>query len=198
MLIPVSATNQLADLRNLPVVAIDLGFSGSMASCGLAFRKSRGTEIELKNYQYNACIQKTAELIASNVNSVLILEAPLSAAFNSKGNPQSRGDFEGKPKPRWWSLGAGAVMSLAALYFLKELCQLVDKDTCCNLIEGFVTGEDSVDHAEVAKSLLNNFLNSKPTCWHQPKAPSIISILDWIEPSLRPHASPIVLMPVTR
>jgi len=198
MLIPVSATSQLSNLRDLPVVAIDLGFSGSKASCGLAFRESQGTDVVPKNYRFDACVKKAADLIASHKDSVLILEAPLSASFNADGNPQSRGDFEGIPKPRWWSLRAGAAMALAAQYFLKSLSQRIPKDVRCNLIEGFVTGADSGNDADVATSLLNSLSNIKKTNWHQPQGALLVSILDWIEPKASPHACPIILTPFPR
>jgi len=198
MLIPISSISQLANLRDLPVLAIDLGFSGSKASCGLAFRESQGADVVPQNYRFDACVKKAAELFASHKDSVLILEAPLSAAFNSKGNPQSRGDFEGMPKPRWWSLRAGAAMALAAQYFLKDLSQRIPKDVRCNLIEGFITGENSGNDADVAASLLSSLSSVKETNWHQPQGSLIISILDWIDPSTSPHACPIVLTPFPR
>jgi hypothetical protein len=198
MLIPVTSTNRINDLRGLPVLAIDMGFSGKTASCGLAFRNQHGSAIEPKNYKFNDCALRAAEILASNMNSVMILEAPLSAAFNSDGNPQSRGDFEAAPKPRWWSIGPGAAISLAAMYFLRELCQRVPNDIRCNLVEGFVTGVESGNHADVAESLLNNLWNLDAAKWHQPNGSTLVSILDWIEPSSGPHACPIVLIPASR
>ena len=195
MLIPVTTANQLEELHGLPVLAIDLGFSGKTASCGLAFCNPQGALIESSNYKFYDCALKAAELLAANKNSVMILEAPLSAAFNNAGNPQPRGDFEAIPKPRWWSIGPGATMSLAAMYFLKEICQRVPKEISCNLIEGYVTGDESGNHADVAESLLNNLWSAGPSNWHQPNGSTLVSILDWIEPSERPNGSPIILSP---
>lgn len=198
MIIPISTVSQLTNLCELPVLAIDLGFSGSKASCGLAFRKSQGDAIKSENYRFDACVKKAAELISPHKDSVLILEAPLSSSFNSEGNPQSRGDFESKPKARWWSISPGSTMALAAQYFLKNLSQRIPKDVRCNLIEGFVTGEDSGNDADVAAALLSSLSSIKKANWHQPHGSSLISILDWIEPTSSSHACPIVLTPFPR
>jgi len=187
--------DQLANLRDIPLIAIDMGFSGSKKSCGLAFRKSKGGAVELDNYRFNACVKKAAELISSHKDSVLIIEAPLSASFNSDGNPQSRGDFESKPKVRWWSISPGSTMALAAQYFLKDLSQRIPKDARCHLIEGFVTGADSGDDADVAAALLDALSSIIKTDWHQPQGLSLISILDWIEPASSKHGCPIVFTP---
>ncbi len=196
MLIPVANLDALRPLQALPVVAIDLGFSRDQRSCGFAFREPESTSIKSTNLRYQECVKTTAETLRAFAQSVLIIEAPLSGAFDAKGNPQSRGAFEGAPKPRWWSLRAGAAMALAAQYFLRDFCKLASTNSKYFLIEGFVSGVDSGNHIDVAERLLGALDSAKGASWQQPQGASLTSIVDWIQPGTA-HPSPIVLIPIS-
>ena len=195
MLIPVHAECQLAALGQLPVIAVDVGFSGKTASCGYAFRANVAGPIEAENKKFHACLAAVVRQFHQTKEAVLILEAPLSSAFDQQGNPQPRGDFERVPKPRWWSLGPGASMSLAAMHFLKRFIDEVPENTRCHLIEGFVVGADSGHDADVAKALIESFARVQPCIWQTPAAPRLMSAIDWVVPESSGHASPIVLIP---
>ncbi len=195
MLIPVTDIDEQKNLMTLPVVAIDLGFSGEKRSCGFATRVNFSSEIP-KNIRFDECILRTANFINMHPESVLIIEAPLSAAFNTKGNPQSRGSFESEPRVRWWSIGAGAAMALAAQYFLKGLTAKLPSNARCHLIEGFVSGADSGKDSDVAKRLIDAFCGFHSSTYQLPQGASVISVLDWIEPNVT-HTSPIVLIPAS-
>jgi hypothetical protein len=122
-----------------------------------------------------------------------VIEAPLSAFFDHYNNPAPRGEFE-RPtgRPRWWSLGAGAAMSLAAQHFLSGV-QSVGADCMIHLAEGFVVGADSNHHGQVATDLMLAFTGLNEGVWHVPPVASK-SVLDWV---LRApgQASPVVLAP---
>lgn len=195
VLIPVSTESQLAVLGQFPVIAVDMGFSGNTASCGFACRATESVPIEAENKKFHACLAAVVKQFQQTDEAVLILEAPLSSAFDHLSNPQARGDFERSPKPRWWSLGPGASMSLAAMHFLKRFVDQVAGATRCHLIEGFVVGADSGHHADVAKALINSFAGLQRCNWQVPAAPQLMSVIDWVVPGSSGQASPIVLIP---
>lgn len=195
VLLPVTAENQLAALGQLPIVAVDMGFSGKTASCGYAFRAVANGPIESENKKFHDCLATVVKQFQNVGEAILILEAPLSSAFDRLGNPQPRGEFERHPKPRWWSLGPGASMSLAAMYFLKRFVEAVPAQTKCHLIEGFVVGADSGHDADVAEALINAFSGVQNSSWQPPAAPQLMSVIDWLVPGSSGHASPIVLIP---
>ena len=157
VLLPVTAETELVALGQLPVIAVDMGFSGRTASCGYAIRANANDPVVSENKRFHDCLATVVKQFENLGEAILILEAPLSSAFDRLGNPQPRGDFERHPKPRWWSLGPGASMSLAAMYFLKRFVEAVPAHTKCHLIEGFVVGADSGHDADVAEALIDSF-----------------------------------------
>jgi hypothetical protein len=195
VLLPVTAEAQLAALGQLPVIAVDMGFSGRTASCGYAIRANANDPVESENKRFHDCLAAVVKQFANLGEAILILEAPLSSAFDRLGNPQPRGDFERHPKPRWWSLGPGASMSLAAMYFLKRFVEAVPAHTKCHLIEGFVVGADSGHDADVAEALIDSFAGVQRCAWQAPAAPQLMSVIDWVIPGASGQASPIVLIP---
>ncbi len=195
VLLPVSAESQLAALGKLPVIAVDMGFSGKTASCGYAFRAAANGSVESENKKFHDCLSAVVTQFQNMGEAVLILEAPLSSAFDRLGNPQPRGDFERYPKPRWWSLGPGASMSLAAMHFLKRFVEAVPELTKCHLIEGFVVGADSGHDADVAEALINAFTGVQRCAWQPPAASQLMSVIEWVVPFSSGCASPIVLIP---
>lgn len=194
MLIPVSTFKDAEALRSLPVVAVDLGFSGSIKSCAVATRDPKLRTCTAEKMRFAECVDFVVSRLSSFKRCVLIVEAPLSAAFDHLGNPAPRGSFESRPKPRWWSIGAGAAMALAAQYLLRECCVTVPPSSRQYLIEGFVTGADSGDHAVVAKRLLETFLSGGNTKWVEPAGANRVSIMEWLG-AQRPQLIPVVLVP---
>ena len=182
-----------------PVVAVDLGFARKRASCGLA-RCLPGDRIEdPEKLQFSEVIEKVAETFGATANGVLILEAPLSGAFDGThrlGNPAPRGDFE-RPdgQTRYWYCGAGAAICLGAIFFLWELRNvLAERGTGCtiHLFEGFVTAGDKSargknQHAREAKRLLNWFLAGRPpfnlTNSGGLRLVSLLQLLGWEKPN---------------
>jgi len=195
VLISVSSQAQLDTLRRLPIIAVDMGFSSRTASCGYAFRSGHSSQTVSGNKKFNECLRAVATQISDCKELLLILEAPLSAAFDQPGNPQPRGEFERAPKPRWWSLGAGAAMSLAAMYFLQGIVKTVSAECRCHLIEGFVVGADSGNDADVAETLISCCAGERECSWKSPQSPKLVSVINWVEPHASPAPAPIVLIP---
>jgi hypothetical protein len=76
----------LGDQRDLAVVAVDLGYSSSRSSCGVA--TSGGAEP--KHYTFGDAVSAVATLCNGRVAPVLVLEAPLSTSHCDRGNPRIR------------------------------------------------------------------------------------------------------------
>lgn len=191
MISAVQSADQAFAMRQLPSMAVDLGFSGTSRSCGVASVDDAGTR-NLVRRTFSECVAEAATHVHRYGECVLVVEAPLSACFDGRGNPCARGSFEASPKPRWWSLRAGATMALAAQHFLRFLEQRMDGGTL-HLIEGFVVGPDSGADETVASHLLAAFVGQHPTAWYKP-LDGAMSILDWLGyPPGQP--SPVILAP---
>ncbi len=62
---------------------LDIGFANKSASCGLLVNRESPVEL-----QFNEAKEKICQFISSSMRPVnLVIEAPLSVAFDSKGNP---------------------------------------------------------------------------------------------------------------
>jgi hypothetical protein len=107
-------------LRDLPVVAADLGYSSNRRTCGVA----TSDRPEGISCMFGEAIPKVARFCADRTNPVLVLEAVLSTRHCSSGNPCIRGAFE---RGRGWYWGPGAVTMIAALRFLSELERMLPK-----------------------------------------------------------------------
>lgn len=191
MILAVPSEKGAVALRSLPCIAIDLGFSGKERSCGFASAEAGGAPM-LVDYTFNGCVDAVLNWVGRVGESVMVIEAPLSAAFNEQGNPGPRGAFEQEPKPRWWSLGAGATTALAAQHFLRLVQQRMAHGKL-HLIEGFVVGEHSKSHKDVAKDLLAGFRGDKPSDWHMPPTDAL-SVLHWLGSSTGQRC-PVILAP---
>jgi hypothetical protein len=159
-------------LRNLPVMALDVGFSATARSSGVAWIavEKRGSE----EMTHQAAITHLISWLKEHRESVLIIEAPLSTAYRD-GNPARRGEFEaarvdGRTRTRDWYSGPGAAVTLAALNILRKL-QIEGSlaTSTVHLLEGFVSFGDTRSHQQVAESLRDAFLNDTGT-WFQVEA----------------------------
>ena len=191
MIVAVDSNARATALRQLPVMAVDLGFSGEALSCGVAATHDAQT-VRPPAQRFGECVSTVIDFVREHGEIVLVVEAPLSATFDAHGNPAPRGDFERSPRARWWSLGAGAAMALAAQHFLSAIHEAAS-DRTVHLAEGFVVGADSGDHGRVATDLLMTFVGLNDGSWHVPPDRSK-SVLDWV---LRApgQASPVILAP---
>ena len=86
-LIPVTDADAAKNLKGLPFLAIDLGFAQKAKSCGLSE--------EWKPVTFGKALELAAAWVPPvDCQAILILEAPLSASFDSNWNPTPRGNFE--------------------------------------------------------------------------------------------------------
>lgn len=166
-LAPVTDNDDRAHLRSLPVLAIDLGFSATKETCGAAVWP---TDQDFQTpMNYSRFLESTCRWIGKNDPAVvIILEAPLSGAFDPDGNPIPRGDFERfhsetkRSSPRHWNIMAGASMALAAIHFCHALSFRIKQEITINVVEGFAsryTDDQSSKpgHMDVARALLKRW-----------------------------------------
>lgn len=135
---------------------VDMGFASGDTSCGIATLRGRCQTVTFSGL-VRRVIRNAAEPSTNPLN--LVLEAPLSVAFNNQGNPTGRrGDREStgtRTETRYWYTGAGPSMMIAAGHLLKRLADSCPKREI-RLFEGFVSFKRSgakSDHCADALAL---------------------------------------------
>lgn len=118
-------------------VYVDIGFSSKQRSCGLLIEG--GDPVELLFSELCERLKKLCKECTTPIN--LVIEAPLSVAFDSKGNPAGRSIERLGKQTRYWYVGLGCSVLVAATYLLRELVA-VQTSTQIYLIEGMVSFKD--------------------------------------------------------
>lgn len=72
----------------------------------------------------------------------LLIEAPLSVAFDHRGNPIGRSVEKQNSNTRYWYVGLGCAVMVAALYLIKAVIQ-AKPNADIRLFEGFVSYKES-------------------------------------------------------
>lgn len=101
-------------------VFIDLGFASETKSCGLLVGEGEARALSFSQLQTeiaSICRTGTAPL---NV----LLEAPLSVAFGLNGNPVGRSVEKRNGQSRYWYVGLGCSVLVAATYLLRSMHDL--------------------------------------------------------------------------
>lgn len=120
-------------------IFLDIGFSNSGRTCGLLV--SNGQPHEFLFSEAKKEIKNVTLGSKSPVN--LVIEAPLSVCFDSKGNPKGRTIEREGSRIRYWYLGLGCAVMVAAIYLIHELYALGPELTVpIRLYEGFVSFKD--------------------------------------------------------
>ncbi len=126
-------------LSNGEWLILDIGFANKAKSCGLLI--NRETPIDLQFYQAQEEICRFISRSTKHVN--LVIEAPLSVAFDSKGNPTGRAIEKIDNRTRYWYAGLGCAVMVAALYLVKAITE-IPINSEVRLFEGFVSFKDSI------------------------------------------------------
>jgi hypothetical protein len=113
---------------------IDAGFSSSSRSCGVLGTSDVAESLTFADTL--ARLVSVASLEIGNLN--LLIEAPLSVAFNSQGNPTGRTIERLGSQHRYWHEGLGCLVMTSALYLLRALHDSRPKRDV-RLFEGFVS-----------------------------------------------------------
>lgn len=191
-------------------IAIDLGFSKSRASCGVAWGTT--SEPETVALTFGDCVGKVAALVREQLRVNLIIEAPLSGFFSGQGSPIERGSFERREatqtertQTRYWYSGPGATTCLAAIFFLRALLNELrlsspDASHELTLYEGFASFKtEGTDHVRDARLLFAAFMAGvgEVRDLDVPAAFAAISILDVISGSEEQNLAPAVVIPAS-
>jgi hypothetical protein len=113
---------------------LDIGFASKSASCGLLVNREPPVEL-----RFNEAVEAICSFIAESIEPVnLLIEAPLSVAFNNKGNPTGRAVEKQEGKTRYWYVGLGCTVMIAALYLVRAITE-TPSNVEIRLFEGFVS-----------------------------------------------------------
>jgi hypothetical protein len=106
-----------ANRRSGEWVFVDLGFAEKAKSCGLLLGDGSPEEVSFSELK-----ARLLEVVASDRKPLnLLLEAPLSVAFNEHGNPTARAIEKRESQTRYWYVGLGCGVLVAATYLLREI-----------------------------------------------------------------------------
>lgn len=128
---------------------VDLGFAEKSKSCGLALDDEQPVEV-----RFSDLCTKLRQEIQGGVGTVnLLLEAPLSVTFDEAGNPTGRAVEKRGLTTRYWYVGLGCSVLVAATYLLRSLLPVAAHREV-RLIEGLASfkpkGEGSSHAGDVA------------------------------------------------
>ena len=98
-------------------VFVDLGFSQAAKSCG--FLIGDGEPLDISFSQLRAHMLELIDGDGRPLN--LLIEAPLSVAFNERGNPTGRFVEKRGVQTRYWYVGLGCSVLVAATYLLRSI-----------------------------------------------------------------------------
>jgi hypothetical protein len=113
---------------------LDIGFANKADSCGLLINHETPV-----NLQFNAAKERICRFISNSTKPVnLVIEAPLSVAFDLKGNPKGRAVEKQGSKTRYWYSGPGCCVMVAALYLVRAISE-ISTNAEVRLFEGFVS-----------------------------------------------------------
>lgn len=147
-------------------IFLDIGFSGSKKTCGIAFDK-KDPKLIYFGKVYGEIIGFVNE---SDKPVNLVIEAPLSVAFDGEGNPKGRCFEKENGDHRYWYVGAGCSTMVAAIYLVSRLAEAKIKAEI-RLFEGFVSFKKKTNnsqgnsHTEDVKKLREAVKQKKKGCF---------------------------------
>ena len=166
----------------LPLLGIDLGYSATAKSCGIASSRNDGAYALC----FGDCIDHIAQQIRDHGPHILIIEAVLSTYHSPEGIPAIRGEFE---KGRGWYHGPGVTTFAAALRFLDQLDKQLPKTIKLPLVEGFLSYKPvRTTHEADARRLVDEFSTAEQFFPHKQSQP-ICSKINGI-PEIRRYNAP--------
>ena len=113
---------------------VDIGFSSKARSCGLL--GEQGQPLEFTFSQIQAHLVEKSEIAGRPLN--IVLEAPLSVAFASNGNPVGRAVELRDGKSRYWYVGLGCSVLIATTYLIRAISE-ASRAREIRLFEGLVS-----------------------------------------------------------
>jgi hypothetical protein len=120
---------------------VDVGFSSKGKSCGLVSNDDTPKVLTFAEARASIIAAAAVNEAASRGNKAtlnLLIEAPLSVAFNERGNPTGRIFEKLEERHRYWNEGGGCLVMTAAMYLLRALHDSKPRRKV-RLFEGFVS-----------------------------------------------------------
>jgi len=115
---------------------LDIGFSSMGKTCGLKRNSDGPVELQFSDARKEICLSISDSKQPVN----LVIEAPLSVAFDEQGNPKGRAFEKQGSKTRYWYCNGGCVVMVAALYLIRAINEMPNsKSVETRLFEGFVS-----------------------------------------------------------
>jgi hypothetical protein len=193
-----------------PTCAVDLGFATAQnASNGITFSDGINQVIPPTALCFSAAVALLNQTLLQfqGRDATLILESPLSMAFDHAGNPCHRNVELGRnyrrgarpTTPKGWFYQAGANLTLGSVRFLRSLA--IPDNVNVYLIEGFYCsirpGEEHPPDQVVASILVEHFRSQDRAPLVQPLSETVggpLQILHGLE-DLVPFVPPVLLRP---
>jgi hypothetical protein len=143
---------------------VDVGFAQRSRSCG--FLLGNGEPVELT---FADLVSRGGDVASEPRGALnLLIEAPLSVAFTAAGNPTGR-SFERQPSgTRYWYVGLGCSVCIAALYFLHGIRHQSRREI--RLFEGFASFKPKGNRSSHA----GDVLKLRDAVWHPERHPAAI------------------------
>lgn len=115
-------------------VFVDLGFAEQAKSCGLLVGDGVPKEVT-----FSKLTELLKEIVLADGGALnLLIEAPLSVAFTEDGNPTGRSIERLNSQTRYWYVGLGCCVLVAATYLLRAIHDLHPRRDI-RLFEGFAS-----------------------------------------------------------
>lgn len=133
-------------------VFIDLGFSEKAKSCGLLIGGNKKPE----EISFSQLKERLLKIVASNNPNPLnlLIEAPLSVAFNQDGNPTGRSIEKRGSQSRYWYVGPGCSVLVSATYLLRAVYDSHPRRKI-RLFEGLASFKPKGEHSSHSNDVLN-------------------------------------------
>ena len=147
-------------------VFIDLGFAKDAKSCGLLV--DDGDARTMTFSRLGAEIAAICSIGTGPIN--LLIEAPLSVAFGATGNPIGRSIELRDGQSRYWYVGLGCAVLVAATYLLRSIFELPLTGREIRLVEGLV----SFKPRGVRSSHTADVEALRSVVWQQPGATGLV------------------------
>jgi hypothetical protein len=114
-------------------IFLDIGFSGSQKTCGLAIGDTEPCCVDFAEGKRRII----EHLAAARSRTNLMIEAPLSVSFRN-GLPAPRSVDRRDGKNRFWYVGPGCGVMVASMYLIRAI-QVAGPPTGVRLFEAFVS-----------------------------------------------------------
>jgi hypothetical protein len=151
---------------------LDIGFSSKRKTCGFLLHDD-----EPKKAKFDEAIEAVIKAAQENKILNLVIEAPLSVAFDKYGNPKARAYEKQGNKTRYWYAGPVCAVMVAAMYLMKKVFDSNPSNEI-RLFEGFVSyksREEKSNHLRDVERLRESIRDPKKfrDCFIEPNSLAI-------------------------